>query len=614
MFQTFQSLSGPEHVAERVKALRALMTKAKLDAVLVPRADKHQGEYVPASAERLQWLTGFSGSAGIAVVAKKSAVLFTDGRYTVQAEAETDKSVFEISLQPRLKLAKWLSTALAKGQTVGFDPWLHTAGEIARLKALLALKGIKLKALAKNPIDTLWGKARPKPPSGPVTAQPLALAGKSASEKIAHVQALLKKDGQHAVILTLPDSICWLLNIRGSDVAHNPVVLAFAIVPATGKAELFVDPARLDAETRAHLAPVAKLLRPGALADRLSALKKQGKRVRFDPDSAAYWFEAKLGARTITRGQDPCILPKAIKTSAEIGGARAAHVRDGRAVVRFLAWLDDIASDGTLDEITAVRKLEEFRRDTNMLRDISFATISGSGPNGAIVHYRVTEATNRRMKPGELFLIDSGAQYQDGTTDITRTVAIGEPAEDMKRHFTAVLTGHIAVATARFPKGTRGIDLDPFARRALWAIGADFDHGTGHGIGSYLSVHEGPQSISRAGMVPLQPGMLISNEPGFYKVGAYGIRIENVVLVTEPEKVSNSEREMMGFETLTLAPIDRRLIMAEMLSGEERAWINAYHARVFETLSPNLDQTARDWLQRATEPIRSVEISPLSPT
>ena len=303
----------------------------------------------------------------------------------------------------------------------------------------------------------------------------------------------------------------------------------------------------MDAETRAHLAPVAKLLRPGALADRLSALKKQGKRVRFDPDSAAYWFEAKLGARTITRGQDPCILPKAIKTSAEIGGARAAHVRDGRAVVRFLAWLDDIASDGTLDEITAVRKLEEFRRDTNMLRDISFATISGSGPNGAIVHYRVTEATNRRMKPGELFLIDSGAQYQDGTTDITRTVAIGEPAEDMRRHFTAVLKGHIAVATARFPKGTRGIDLDPFARRALWAIGADFDHGTGHGIGSYLSVHEGPQSISRAGMVPLQPGMLISNEPGFYKVGAYGIRIENVVLVTEPEKISQQRARDDGF-------------------------------------------------------------------
>jgi len=612
MFQTFQSQSGPEHVAERVKALRALMAKAKLDAVLVPRADRHQGEYVPASAERLQWLTGFSGSAGIAAVAKKSAVLFTDGRYTVQADAETDRGIFEVSLLPRLKIAEWLSTTLAKGQTVGFDPWLHTAGEITRLKAALALKGIKLKALAKNPIDTLWGKARPKPPSGPVIAQPLALAGKSAAEKIAHVQALLKKDGQNAVILTMPDSICWLLNIRGSDVAHSPVVLAFAIVPVTGKVELFVDATRLDAEARAHLAPVAKLLRPGALADRLTALKKHRKRVRFDPESAAYWFETKLGSRAISRGQDPCILPKAIKTGAEMTGARAAHVRDGKAVVRFLAWLDGRAADGTLDEITAVRKLEEFRRDTNMLRDISFPTISGSGPNGAIVHYRVTEATNRRMNLGELFLVDSGAQYQDGTTDITRTVAIGEPSEDMKRHFTAVLKGHIAVATARFPKGTRGIDLDPFARRALWAIGADFDHGTGHGIGSYLSVHEGPQSISRAGMVPLQPGMLISNEPGFYKVGAYGIRIENVVLVTEPEKTSDSERPMMSFETLTLAPIDLRLIIAEMLSSEEFAWINAYHARVFETLSPSLDQEASDWLQHATRPMQSAQVSLLS--
>ena len=436
MFQTFQSLSGPEHVAERVKALRALMAKAKLDAVLVPRADKHQGEYVPASAERLQWLTGFSGSAGIAVVAKKSAVLFTDGRYTVQADAETDKSVFEISLLPRLKLAEWLSTALAKGQTVGFDPWLHTAGEIARLKALLALKGIKLKALAKNPIDTLWGKARPKPPSGPVIAQPLALAGKSAAEKIAHVQALLKKDGQHAVILTLPDSICWLLNIRGSDVAHNPVVLAFAIVPATGKAELFVDPARLDAEARAHLAPVAKLLRPGALADRLSALKKQGKRVRLRPLT-----RPPTGSKPSSEpAQSPADRIRAFCLKRSRPAPKlAAHGPLTFATAEpssgFLLGSTHSASDGTLDEITAVRKLEEFRRDTNMLRDISFATISGSGPNGAIVHYRVTEATNRRMKPGELFLIDSGAQYQDGTTDITRTVAIGEPSRRYETAF-----------------------------------------------------------------------------------------------------------------------------------------------------------------------------------
>ncbi|HEY8194553.1 MAG TPA: aminopeptidase P family protein [Hyphomicrobium sp.] len=603
MFQTFQSQSGPEHVAERVKALRALMTKSKIDAVLVPRADSHQGEYVPASAERLQWLTGFSGSAGLAVVAKKSAVLFTDGRYTVQAAAETDTSVFEVSLLPRARLFEWLSGTLGKGQTIGFDPWNHTAGEIARLKAALAPKNIKLKPLAKNPIDVLWGKARPSPPSNPVIAQPLTLAGRSASEKIAEIQARLKRESQNAVVLTLPDSICWLFNIRGSDVAHNPVALAFAIVPASGKAELYIEPKRLDADTRAQVSAVAKLLPPKALAERLAALKSQGKRVRLDPETAGYWFEMKLGAAAIARGQDPCILPKAIKTEAEINGSRVAHVRDGHAVVRFLAWLDEHAPHGTIDEIAAVKKLEEFRRDTNMLREISFPTISGSGPDGAIVHYRVTEATNRKIRDGELFLIDSGGQYQDGTTDITRTVSIGEPSEDMKRHFTAVLKGHIAVATARFPKGTRGIDLDPFARRALWAIGEDYDHGTGHGIGSYLSVHEGPQSISRAGMTPLQPGMLISNEPGFYKVGAFGIRIENVVLVTPLEKIGGSEREMMGFETLTLAPIDRRLIITDMLDTGERNWLNAYHMRVFETLASKLDDNTRHWLKQATLPI-----------
>ncbi len=603
MFQTFQTQSGPDHVAERTKALRTLMTKAKLDAVLVPRADCHQGEYVPACAERLQWLTGFSGSAGLAVVTKKSALLLIDGRYTVQAKAETDTDVFEVSLLPRARVSEWLLGALGKNQTIGFDPWNHTAGEIARLKAALAPKKIKLKPLSKNPVDTLWGKARPKPPANPVIAQPLTLAGRAASDKLADIQARLKTDGQHAAILTLPDSICWLFNIRGSDVAHNPVVLAFAIVPATGKAELYIDPQRLDAETRAHVAPVAKLLPPKAMAERIAALKAQGKKVRLDPETASFWFEMKLGAAAISRGQDPCILPKAIKSEAEIAGTRAAHIRDGYAMARFLAWLDDNATSGTLDEITAVRQLEAFRRETNMLREISFPTISGSGPNGAIVHYRVTDATNRKIEPNELFLIDSGAQYQDGTTDITRTVAIGEPTDDMKRHFTAVLKGNIAIATTRFPKGTRGIDLDPFARRALWAIGEDFDHGTGHGIGSYLSVHEGPQSISRAGMVALQPGMLISNEPGFYKVGAYGIRIENVVLVTPPEQIGEGERPMMGLETITLAPIDRRLIAVDMLDKNERDWINAYHRRVFETLALGLDRATRDWLEQATLPI-----------
>ncbi len=603
MLQTFQSLSEPERVAERVKALRTAMAKAKIDAVLVPRSDKHQGEYVPACAERLKWLTGFSGSAGIAVVAKKSAVLMIDGRYTVQAAAETDTKVFEVSLLPRSKLADWLLTNVGKGGTVGFDPWNHTAGEINRLTALLAPKGIKLKALAKNPIDVVWGKDRPKPPQNPVIAQPIAFSGRTAADKVSELQARLKEDGQSAVILTLPDSICWLFNIRGSDVAHNPVALAFAIVPASGKAELFITADRLDSEARAEVAPVARLLAPAMLDKRVKELKAKGKRVRLDPETAAYWFEQKLGAKLISRGQDPCIVPKAIKSDAEVIGARAAHVRDGHAVVRFLAWVDDWASDGTLDEITAVQKLEEFRRDTNMLRDVSFPTISGSGPNGAIVHYRVTEKTNRRVKPGELFLIDSGGQYPDGTTDITRTIAVGEPTDDMKRHFTAVLKGHIAVATARFPKGTRGIDLDPFARRALWQIGADFDHGTGHGIGSYLSVHEGPQSISRAGMAPLHAGMLISNEPGYYKVGEYGIRIENVVLVTLPETVDGGDRETMAFETLTLAPIDRRLILPEMLERSERDWLNGYHKHVYDTLSTGLDPSTRNWLKQATQPV-----------
>ncbi|MBS0252797.1 MAG: aminopeptidase P family protein [Proteobacteria bacterium] len=603
MLQTFHSLSEPERVAERVKALRAYMAKAKIDAVLVPRSDKHQGEYVPGCAERLKWLTGFSGSAGIAVVGKKAAVLAIDGRYTVQAAAETDTKIFEVSLLLRPKLADWLIANVAKGGTVGFDPWNHTVGEINRLTAALAPKGIKLKALPKNPIDVLWSKDRPKPPQNPVIAQPIAFAGRTAADKISELQARLKQDGQSAVILTLPDSICWLFNIRGSDVAHNPVVLAFAIVPASGKAELFIAPDRLDREARAEVAPVAKLLAPAMLPDRVKELKAKGKRVRLDPETAAYWFEQKLGAKLISRGQDPCIIPKAIKSDAEVVGARAAHVRDGHAMVRFLAWLDDWASDGTLDEITAVQKLEEFRRDTNMLRDVSFPTISGSGPNGAIVHYRVSEETNRRVSPGELFLIDSGGQYPDGTTDITRTIAVGEPSHDMQRHFTAVLRGHIAVATARFPKGTRGIDLDPFARRALWQIGADFDHGTGHGIGSYLSVHEGPQSISRAGMAPLHPGMLISNEPGYYKVGEYGIRIENVVLVTMPETVEGGDRETMEFETLTLAPIDRRLILPDMLEKSERDWLNAYHKRVYDTLAQDLDPSTRNWLKQATQPL-----------
>ena len=603
MFQTFEAPAQRGAAASRIKELRRLMAQAKLDAYLVPRADEHQGEYVPPCAERLRWLTGFSGSAGLAIIAKKTAVLFVDGRYTVQARAEVDTATMEVSTLPRGRVAKWLGEHLSRGQTVGYDPRLHTVAEVERLESALKGKGIKLRPVARNLVDRLWGRERPAAPSSPVSVHPLKLAGRSAHDKIADIQAKLKADGQDAVILTLSDSIAWAFNIRGGDIPHIPVALAFAVVPQAGKPELFIARERIDDATRAHLEAFAKLSAPEALADRLKALRKSKKRVRLDPNTASAWFARALGgAQRIARGPDPCLVLKAAKTAAEIKGARAAHVRDGAAVVRFLAWLDAQAP-GDIDEIEAVRRLEGFRRATNQLREISFDTISGSGPNGAIVHYRVNAATNRKLEPGELFLIDSGAQYLDGTTDITRTVAIGKPTEEMRERFTLVLKGHIAIATARFPEGTRGIDLDPLARCALWQHGLDYDHGTGHGVGSYLSVHEGPQSISKAGMAPLQPGMICSNEPGYYKEGAYGIRIENLVLVTGPAEIAGGDRPMLGFETLTLAPIDRRLIVKELLSTDEIAWLNAYHARVAETLAPDLDADSRRWLAAATAPI-----------
>jgi len=604
MFQTFEASSQRGASPERIKDLRRLMERARLDAYLVPRADEHQGEYVPPSSERLKWLTGFSGSAGLAIVTKKGAALFVDGRYTVQARAEVDTALVEISQLPRMSISEWLCEHLARGQTVGFDPRLHTVAEFERLKGALEGKGIKLRPVGRNLVDRVWGRSRPAPPQNPVSVHPAKLAGRTAPDKIADIQKRLKADRHDAVVLTLSDSIAWAFNIRGSDIAHTPVALAFAIVPQSGRPELFIAPGKIDASARAHLSAFAKISTPQALDDRLKALRGAKKRVRLDPHTASFWFARALGGPgRIARGPDPCLALKAVKTAAEIKGTHAAHLRDGAAVTRFLAWLDAEAPSGAVDEIEAVRRLESFRRATNQLREISFDTISGSGPNGAIVHYRVNEATNRKLRSGELFLIDSGAQYLDGTTDITRTVAIGKPTKEMRERFTLVLKGHIAIATARFPKGTRGIDLDPLARRALWQHGLDYDHGTGHGVGSYLSVHEGPQSISRAGMAALEPGMICSNEPGYYKEGAYGIRIENLVLVTEAHEVAGGDREMMGFETLTLAPIDRRLIVKDMLGAEERAWLDAYHAHVLKTIGPEVDADTRRWLAEATAPL-----------
>jgi len=603
MFQSFEATSAPAQSAERLRRVRALLAEAGLDAVLVPRSDEHQGEYVPASAERLRWLTGFSGSAGLAVVTKRHAALFVDGRYALQSRAEADPRLFEFPGLARAKLAEWLKANLRRGEKIGFDPWLHTVGEIGRLREVLEAKGLELKAVTANLVDRAWGMERPPPPARPIAPHPLKYAGRAAEAKLADIQKKLKDAGDDAAVLTLADSIAWLFNIRGQDVAHNPVVLAFAIVPAHGKAELFIAPEKLSREARAHLEPVARLAEPKHLKARIAALRTAKKRVRLDPETAPWWFARALGLKAFTRAPDPCIGPKAVKNAAEIKGARAAHVRDGASLARYLAWLEAQAEGGGLDEITAVRRLEAFRAETQVLKEIAFDTIPGSGAHGAIVHYRPTVATNRRLGPGELFLIDSGAQYLDGTTDVTRTVPIGTPSEEMRERFTLVLKGHIAIATARFPKGTRGVDLDPFARRALWEKGLDYDHGTGHGVGSYLSVHEGPQSIARNGMAVLEPGMICSNEPGYYKEGGYGIRIESLVLVTGLDKVPGGDREMMGFETLTLVPIDRRLIVTGMLAPHEMRWLDAYHARVREAIAPEVDPKTREWLERATEPL-----------
>jgi Xaa-Pro aminopeptidase len=603
-FQTFDAPPAASATGERVARVRAAMAQAGLDALLVPRADEYQGEYVPASAERLAWITGFTGSAGLAVVARKKAAVFVDGRYTVQAPREVDTTVFAVEGIRSTALRPWLLANVPNEAVIGFDPRLHTVTEIEALKEQLAEHGATLKATSRNLVDRVWGVERPPAPGGVIDLQSIDYAGRTGAEKLADLQRVLKEARQDAVVLSAPDSVCWLFNIRGHDVAHNPVVLAYAIVPQSGKAELFIDPARVGGEGRAHLGRGVKIRKPEEFVTALGELKAAGKITRIAPAGTSWWcYRALGGAKTTRRGVDPCSEPKAIKNEAEIAGARAAHVRDGVAVTRFLAWLDGAAAEGTLDEITAVQQLEAMRRDTGLLREISFPTISGSGPNGAIVHYRVTRATNRTLGLGELFLIDSGGQYADGTTDITRTVAIGKPSAEMRDRFTRVLQGMIAISMARFPKGTRGVDIDAFARRALWAAGFNYDHGTGHGVGSYLSVHEGPQSISKAGMYELKPGMICSNEPGYYKAGTYGIRIENLVLVMPPQDQPGGEMAMLGFETLTLAPIDQRLIDVGLLSQSERDWLNAYHARMVRELSPHLDTSTKRWLKAATEKI-----------
>jgi len=567
-FQSFEDRSERAESAPRVAALRAELAKRGLDGFVVPRADRFQNEYVPPYAEQLAWLTGFTGSAGIAIVLADRAVIFVDGRYQVQVRDETDTAVFTIEHLVERPLAAWIEANLSAGAKLGYSPWLHTLDGAERLAKACAAAGASLVPVDDNLIDVIWTD-RPAPPSGAVVLHDVRYAGEEAQDKLARLRAELDKTPADVLVVSDPHAVSWLFNIRGSDIAHTPVVLAFALVPKDGQPALYVDPGKVGAAVRVRLEALADVRADEEFERDLAALGAAHKAVRLDPagcPEAIARLVTGNGGKVI-RGSDLIAPMKAVKNAVEIAGARAAHERDGAAVTRFLAWFDREAPEGRLTEIDAVEALESFRRDTGVLKDVSFPTISGAGPNGAIVHYRVTRASNRRIAPGELFLIDSGAQYEDGTTDITRTVAVGTPSADMRANFTRVLKGHIAIARAVFPDGTSGAQLDPFARQFLWRAGLDFDHGTGHGVGSYLSVHEGPARISKLGEAALKRGMILSNEPGYYRTGAYGIRIENLVLVIEARPVAGAERPLNAFETLTLAPIDLRLIDAAMMTA-----------------------------------------------
>lgn len=601
VFQFFDGAQGADLNAryERLEAFRSAMKRAGIDAYIVPRSDAHQGEYVADCDERLAWLFGFTGSAGFGLITADKAAVLVDGRYTLQAAQQVATEKVEVVDFPSTQPEDWLAEALNAGATVGADPWLTTVAQQRRFSATLKSAGVKLRLRTGNLVDRCWGKLRPEPPSETIVAHPKKYAGRSAADKVITVQKTLADHGADAAVLTQPDSICWLLNLRGSDIVHTPVFQAFAVVPATGPVVVFADPERLTKQALQSLGRAAVFQSPDALKTVLADLNQSDKAIWFDPTVTPVAIAQQISkARKIER-RDPCVLPRAIKNATEIAGAKAAHHRDAIAVVRFLAWFDNTVAKQPPTEIEAAQALEAFRRETGQLKEISFDTISGSGPNGAIVHYRVTFDTDRRLGKGEFFLLDSGAQYLDGTTDITRTIAVGRPTKEMRTRLTQVLKGHIAIATARFPVGTRGIDLDPFARHALWQAGVDYDHGTGHGIGSYLSVHEGPQSISKRGMQELHPGMIISNEPGYYKTGAYGIRLENLVLVQEPDVPDGGDREMLSFETLTLVPFDRNAIDKSLLYDGELTWLNGYHASVYSALQSELDPTTRTWLKAA---------------
>ena len=593
--------------ADRLKALREQLKAEKLDGFVVPLTDEYMSEYVGSYAQRLAWLTGFQGSAGSAVVLPEEAAIFVDGRYTLQVRSQVSPTEWSYQSVPETSTNEWLKEHAPEGARIGYDPWLHTRDWVGKAKEALASRGAELVPVGRNPIDEIW-KDRPEASKAHLIVQPDEYAGKSAAEKRTEIGDWLQKQHADAAVLSALDSIAWAFNIRGADVTHTPVALAYALVHADGTSDLFVASEKIGPEVRQHLGNGVRLHERAEFETALAELKD--KTVVVDPERAvAAIFEAleKAGAKVVPM-RDPTILPKALKNPAEISGQKAAQERDGAVISKFLHWIEEEAPKGDIDELKASDHLEALRRENPELRDLSFDSISGAGPNGAIVHYKSSEKTNRKLETGQLYLIDSGGQYVDGTTDITRTVAIGEPTAEMRDRFTRVLKGHIAIATAVFPKGTRGSQLDSFARRPLWEAGLDYAHGTGHGVGSFLAVHEGPQRISPVGSAqsggdePLQAGMIISNEPGYYKTGEYGIRIENLVLVV-PREIEGAEKEMLGFETLTFAPIDRRLIDADMLDPEELVWLNCYHAHVLAKIGPKLKGADLEWLQRACAPI-----------
>ncbi|WP_417719969.1 aminopeptidase P family protein [Salipiger sp.] len=599
MFQSFHETARPDQGPARLAALREEMVGEDLDAFLVPRSDAHQGEYVAPRDERLAWLTGFTGSAGYCVATRDRAGVFVDGRYRVQVKAQVAPDFTPVDW-PEVSLAAWIAEALPEGGRIGYDPWLFSVAQIRRLEAGLVEAGLVEAVLVPcdNLVDRIW-RDQPDAPAGKVFVQPPDLAGEPHESKIARLAATLGT--AECCLLTLPDSIAWLLNIRGSDIPRNPVPHGFALLHGDGTVALFMADAKIS-EVRDHLGERVRIQPPESL---LAALATTGGPVRIDPETCPVALRGAITVEVI-EDEDPCILPKACKNAAELEGTRAAHLRDAAAMVRFLAWLDS-RPPGSLTEIDVVKALEAERRATNALRDISFETISGSGPNGAIVHYRVTESTDRRVVAGDLLLVDSGGQYVDGTTDITRTVAIGDPdtiGAEQRRAFTLVLKGMIALSRLRFPDGMAGRDIDVLARVNLWQAGLDYGHGTGHGVGSYLSVHEGPARISRTGTVPFRPGMILSNEPGFYREGAYGIRIENLIAVEPaPALPDQTVARMLRFETLTWVPIDRRLVDRPVLGTEDRLWLNGYHAQVLERVGPLVEGRVRDWLEDACAPV-----------